>query len=225
MTKMGYRYSGAASLIVVTALAVYLLLAGRAKSGAQPVPIFYGLVTDARGRPLEGAEVDVVTSALTTNPMTGGAMMGKSGVQQVVVVSDRDGRFSVRLEGGRNVVQIRGVTKAGFSWVFDWLWDLGRPPDRLSNREFILQGPLMKDGGYFPDVTNPAIFPMYGVTDSTLSQYPSRGGNERNPFTGKYEPNVPVKPRVPSTGPSAPNPDTDSVNVAISQYIRDHARK
>jgi hypothetical protein len=226
MRKIHWFYAVIACLACMAAVGLYLLVGpGHGSTGQQLVPVFHGLVTDAQGQPLEGAEVDVVTSQLAVNPMTGGVLKGKSKLQQFVVVSGRDGRFSFRLQGGRNVIQIRGVSKPGFSWVFDWLWDSGVKYSRFSNMEFVLQGYLWEGGGYFPDPANPAIFPMCRPSDTELTQYPSRGGTDPNPSTGKYEPNVPVKPCVPSTGPGSPGTDSTSIGRAIEQYHRDHTPK
>jgi hypothetical protein len=225
MIKKHWLYAVTACLACVVAVEIVLLTRnGFDWSALYRATVFYGLVTDAQGRPLEGAKIEVLTGPLANEPIVGEGAMEKKSARRAVVASGPDGRFSVSLPRGHKVLTVKGVTKPGFSWVFDVVWGMGTKYDRHSNKEFVFATSNADESGYFPDASKPAIFPMYGATDATLAQYPSRGGAGRNPGTGKVEPNLPVKPALPSAGPGAPNLDSKSIGRAISEYLSSPSR-
>lgn len=195
-------------------------------TGLQNQPrLFFGVVGDQDGQPLDDVEIKVWTAELVGNPHTpGGVVPDKQSERKFSVYSGANGGFMVQIPQPHNMLVIEDVKKEGYDWVFDWAWTLSGPPhNKHDNRQFTFPGRFWKCPYYKPDPANPAVFPLHAKADPKPAQTTSRGGFEVG-CDDKETPNHPVVPNVPSAGKGAPQGQKE-IEKAIGEYLKARREK
>ena len=208
------------TLVVILTLTVWQLQSWLTTMGAThlaPGVTFYGQVLDQDGAPVANAKVAVRTSELVSNDWTpGGVMSDRANAKAQSVQTGAQGEFAVTLPHNHNILEVEEVTKQGYQWVKDWAWQL--PSDaRNNNAYYLFPGRYSQCPEYRPDHNRPAVFPLHLNGSTKPVGSPSRGGSDLVK-DGAVIVNQPVAPKIPTTGPGAPQTPRQ-IEDAIGAYL------
>lgn len=181
--------------------------------------LFYGIVIDQDGKPLQGVEVQVFLTGFTQNPVMMGIAPDSDNQTRFSVFTGPDGTFQVKVPQRYEQLSIEAVILQGYDWVFDWIWNGGG--ERFGagdNRHYKFSGKYVRAGEYVPDPARPAIFPLHAKGNPSPATLPSRGGSDKRRDSLKWITNEPTPLAIPSAGPGAPQ-GHDEINRRISQYF------
>jgi hypothetical protein len=185
------------------------------RPAAAPPVIFYAVVLDEDGRPVDGAQIAARAARLVS--MDASVVAANSTARALSAQTDAQGKFTLTLPVNYDNVLIESVGKPGYEWVIDWAWTLGRPYNHDDNRNFNFAGPLLRCNVYRPEIDHPAVFPLHSTASTKPVGKPSRGGSEIG-CDRRIVPNKSETPKVPSTGPGAPHTPKEIEN-AIGTYL------
>ena len=198
--------------------------AASGNGAAKAAVVFFGKIIDQNGRPVSGATVSAEIFELRPGMMAGEPIVERSTMKPRSAISDGEGRFTVTIPAGFQVLEISNVAKPGYGWVHDWMWSGGALADiaQHSNRSFYLAGNMAVARTYLPDRDRPAIYPLHVDGAPGPVERPSRGGSDRDP-SGKVTRNQPVQAVLPSAGPDSPGDDYQAILDAIVRVSEERA--
>ncbi len=211
-------------VVVAAAFAIWYYPAGvptpAAPAGAA-WHMFFGMVEDEVGNPVEGVEVSVWTAETVMNPTSGGHVHRTETQKRFSVYTNARGRFFVTMPERHNWIVIEKVIKPGKEWVIDWAWTAGPTYRDHDNRVYQFPGGVVQCPNYRASHDAPAIFPLHPVGSDRPPRLPSRGGSDFG-CDRKVTTNERVELLIPSAGPGAPSTPPD-IERRIADLIKSKA--